>query len=115
VYGDYAEDSPPGKIIKAVATGEIDLAIVWGPIAGYFAQKQAVPLSLVPVPADTVSSFPLAYSIALGVRRGNEALKERLDGVLQQKAAEIHKILQDYGVPLVAVSPLSEESGGRYE
>ena len=114
VYGDYAEDSPPGKIIKAVATGEIDLAIVWGPIAGYFARKQAVPLSLVPVPVDTVSSFPLAYSIALGVRRGDEALKVKLDGLLQQKAAEVRQILQDYGVPLVAVSPLRGEGEGRH-
>lgn len=114
VYGDYAEDSPPGKIIKAVADGEIDIAIVWGPIAGYFARKQAVLLSLVPVPIDTVSSpFPLTYSIALGVRRGNEALKGKLDGLLQQKAAEIHQILQDYGVPLVAASPLHEEEKGR--
>jgi len=102
VFGDYAEDSPPGKIIAAVAAGEVDVAIVWGPIAGYFAQKQTVPLTLVPVPADASSpSLPFTYSIALGVRRKDTELKAKLDEVLQRKAAEIRKILQDYGVPLV--------------
>ncbi len=103
VFGDYAEDSPPGKIIAAVAAGEIDVAIVWGPIAGYFAKQQTVPLTLVPVPADASSpSLPFTYSIALGVRRKDTELQTKLDEVLQRKTAEIRKILQDYGVPLVS-------------
>jgi quinoprotein dehydrogenase-associated probable ABC transporter substrate-binding protein len=103
VFGDYAEDSPPGKIVAAVATGEVDVAIVWGPIAGYFARKQTVPLTLVPVPAEASSpSLPLTYSIALGVRRKDTELKAKLDEVLQRQAAEINKILQDYGIPLVS-------------
>jgi mxaJ protein len=102
VFGDYAEDSPPGKIIGAVAAGEVDMAIVWGPIAGYFAKKQTVPLTLVPVPANAgPPSLPFTYSIALGVRHKDEELKTKLDEVLQREAAEIRKILQDYGVPLV--------------
>ncbi|MBI3800703.1 MAG: quinoprotein dehydrogenase-associated putative ABC transporter substrate-binding protein [Deltaproteobacteria bacterium] len=102
VFGNYAEDSPPGKIITAVAAGEVDVAIVWGPIAGYFAQKQTVPLTLVPVPANASSpSLPFTYSMSLGVRRKDTELKAKLDEVLQRKAAEIYKILQDYGVPLI--------------
>lgn len=102
VFGNYAEDSPPGKIIQAVATGEIDMAIVWGPIAGYFAKKQAVPLTLVPVPADAGSpALPFTYNIALGVRRKDDALKEKLDSELKRKAPEIRKILEEYGVPLL--------------
>jgi ABC-type amino acid transport substrate-binding protein len=102
VFGNYAEDSPPGKIIQAVATGEIDVAIVWGPIAGYFAKKQAVPLTLVPVPANASSpALPFTYSIALGVRRKDDTLRARLDEGLKHKAPEIRKILEDYGVPLV--------------
>jgi len=102
VFGNYAEDSPPGKIIQAVATGEIDLAIVWGPIAGYFAKKQAVPLTLVPVPANASSlTLPFTYGISLGVRRKDEAFKVKLDEMLQRKAAEVRQILQEYGVPLV--------------
>ena len=102
VFGDYAEDSPPGKIIAAVAAGEVDMAIVWGPIAGYFAQKQTVPLTLVPVPADASSpSLPFTYSIALGVRRKDTELKSKLDEALSRKATEVRKILEEYGVPLV--------------
>jgi quinoprotein dehydrogenase-associated probable ABC transporter substrate-binding protein len=102
VYGDYGEDSPPGKIIAAVAAQEIDVAIVWGPIAGYFAKKQAEPLTLVPVPANVASpSLPFSYNIALGVRRGDEKLKTKLAELLQRKAPEIQQILVDYGVPTV--------------
>jgi quinoprotein dehydrogenase-associated probable ABC transporter substrate-binding protein len=102
VFGDYGEDSPPGKLIKAVADGEVDMAIVWGPIAGYFAKKQAVPLALVPVPVNAGSpSLPFVYSISLGVRREDKELKAKLDEALKRKASEIRKILQEYGVPLV--------------
>lgn len=103
VFGDYGEDSPPGKIINAVASGEVDVAIVWGPIAGYFAKKQATLLTLTPVPQDASSpTLPLSYKIALGVRPKDTALQTKLDQALQQKTSDIRRILQDYGVPLLS-------------
>jgi mxaJ protein len=103
VFGDYAEDSPPGQIIKAVATGEIDLAIVWGPIAGYFARRQTIPLTLVPVPAEANSpALPFVYNISLGVRRKDTDRKATLEAILAQKSSEIRAILEEYGVPLVS-------------
>jgi mxaJ protein len=102
IYGDYAEDSPPGKIIAAVASRDIDVAIVWGPIAGYFAKRQTEPLSVIPVPSDVSSpTLPFAYNIAVGVRRGDEALKTQLAELLHRKAPEIARILGDYGIPTV--------------
>jgi quinoprotein dehydrogenase-associated probable ABC transporter substrate-binding protein len=102
VFGNYGEDSPPGKIIKAVADGEVNVAIVWGPIAGYFSQKQATPLEVVPVPLEaSLPTLPLAYSIALGVRRGNERLQKQLNDLLSRKATEINKILTEYSVPII--------------
>jgi mxaJ protein len=102
VFGDYGEDSPPGKIIKAVAEGEVNIAIVWGPIAGYFSQKQSVPLTVVPVPVEASSpTLPLSYSIALGVRRGDTQLQKVLNDLLSRKTIEIKKILTEYGVPLI--------------
>jgi mxaJ protein len=103
VFGNYGEDSPPGKIINAVASGEIDVAIVWGPIAGYFAKRQATPLTLTLVPVDASSAtLPLSYAMALGVRRQDTALKTKLDHALQQNASDIRRILQEYGVPLLS-------------
>ncbi len=96
----YSEENPPSRIVGAVGTGEVDLAIVWGPVAGYFAKKQDVPLALVPVPSGE-GDLPFAFDISLGVRRGEKALKVQLEAVLDSKRTEIRKILQDYGVPLV--------------
>ena len=96
----YSADNPPSSIIDAVAAGRIDIAIVWGPLAGYFAQRQRVGLELVPVPSGK-GDLPFAFDIAMGVKRGNEALLKRLDTVLVQRQAESTKILKDYGVPLL--------------
>jgi mxaJ protein len=73
-----------------------------GPIAGYFSKRQEKPLVLVAVPTNESSAnLPLTYSIALGVRKTDAALKAKLDEALQRKTAEIRKILEEYGVPLL--------------
>jgi quinoprotein dehydrogenase-associated probable ABC transporter substrate-binding protein len=105
VYGDYSEPNPPARLIKAVARGEVDLAIAWGPIAGYFAQKESVPLELVPVsPSIDLPFLPFVYDISLGVRREDEAFRDELEAILVRKQAEIRQILESYGVPLVGVA-----------
>ena len=106
VFGNYADDSPPGKIVEAVAAREIDTAIVWGPIAGYFAQRHTGALQVVPVEAPAGSeALSFAYDIALGVRRGDEALQHTLNGVLVSQASAIRALLTDYGVPLPDAGP----------
>jgi mxaJ protein len=103
VYGDYAEPNPPARIVEAVARGDVDVAVVWGPTAGYFAGKSAVPLELRPVkPAVDASGLPFTFGIALGVRRGNTEFRDRLDGILRKRKADIDRILDAYGVPRVA-------------
>jgi mxaJ protein len=100
VYGDYARPDPPARIVQAVADGSVDVAVVWGPLAGYFARRAAVPLRLTPVrPSLDPPALPLAFDIAMGVRRGDDALRRELDGVLARRAAEIDAILRRYGVP----------------
>lgn len=102
VYGDYDEENPPAEIVDAVASGEVDMAIVWGPIAGYFAKRQPVELELVPVsPSIDLPFLPFVYDMSIGVRRIDEALKEQLEEILERKQDEIRKILLDYGVPLL--------------
>jgi mxaJ protein len=98
------DDSPSGRIIDAVTAGEIDVAIVWGPFAGYFAQRQPVALELVPVSSSTPqASLPFIYDISMGVRRGDAAFKTELDGVLDRRRGDIRKLLDAYGVPLASV------------
>jgi mxaJ protein len=97
----YSAENPPSSIIDAVASGQIDVAIVWGPAAGHFVQRQRVPLAIVPVPSGQ-GDLPFEFNISMGVRPGDDALKARLEGVIDARHAEITKILRDYGVPLVA-------------
>src|SRR6266511_3036147 len=101
------EESPPGKIIDAVAAGEIDVAIVWGPFAGYFAKRERAELEVVPVSSSTDLPFlRFVYDMSMGVRRGEDALKEQLEGVLDRRRGDIQRILEAYGIPLVGVAPL---------
>jgi quinoprotein dehydrogenase-associated probable ABC transporter substrate-binding protein len=96
----YSEENSPGAIIDAVATGKVNLAIVWGPIAGYYAARQSVPLELVPVPSGQ-GDLPFAFNISMGVKKGDAALKARVENVRRQRSAEITAILKEYGVPLM--------------
>ena len=76
---------------------------MWGPLAGYFATRQAVPLAIVPVsPPIDLPSLPFIYDIAMGVRKGDEALRQELEEVLARKRPEIEAILDEYSVPRVA-------------
>jgi len=100
VLGDYREPDPPSRIVRAVAKGEIDVAVVWGPLAGYFARRSPVPLRVVPVsPEVDVPYLPFVFDIAMGVRRGETALRDTLDAVIVRRQRDIDRILADYGVP----------------
>jgi mxaJ protein len=96
----YSASNPPSAIVDAVASGRIDVAIVWGPVAGYFAKRQRVPLELVAVPSGK-GDLPFAFDISMGVKPGNDALHAQLERALDKRRPEIMKILSDYGVPVV--------------
>ncbi len=97
---DYTTEYP-GKIVDDVAAGKIDLAIVWGPLAGYFARKAAVPLEVVAVPPLEGVAAPFTYEISMGVRKQDIARRDQLEALLLKHEAEIVDILKEYGVPLV--------------
>ena len=100
LYGDYREPNPPARIVEAVAKGEVDVAVAWGPLAGYFAPRQRVPLEVVPVsPQFDLPFLPFVYDISMGVRRGDEELRQKLDDFLVRRRAEVERILDEYGVP----------------
>ena len=100
IYGDYARPNPPARLIEAVAEGEIDVAVVWGPFAGYFGPKQRASLAIEPVsPQIDLPFLPFVFDISLGVRRGDDSLKAEIDRVLRERGSDIESILREYGVP----------------
>ena len=102
VYGDYRSQAPGRDIIDAVVRGDVDVAVVWGPQAGYFARQQPVALDLVPVsPQIDLPFLPFVFDISMGVRRGDTALREQLDAEIEKRHGDIDRILDKYGVPRV--------------
>jgi mxaJ protein len=100
LYGDYSQHDPPARIVDAVTKGDIDLAIVWGPLAGYFAKQARVPMEIVPVSPQIDQPFlPFVFDISMGVRRGDQEFRDRVDQFLEQRRGEIDRILADYRVP----------------
>ena len=102
VLGDYRRPNPPARIVEAVANGDIDVAVAWGPLAGYFASRQRVPLDITPVSPQIDPPFlPFVFDISIGVRRGNDTLRTQLDQFLRRRRAAVDSILQAYHVPRV--------------
>jgi mxaJ protein len=91
----------PGEIIeKDLSAGKIDAAIVWGPIASYFAQRVKSPQLMV-VPMRSEPGVRFDFQIAMGVRYGERDWKQQVEGLLESKGPEINAILKEFGVPLV--------------
>jgi len=102
VYGNYADEAPQRALIDGVAHGEVDIALAWGPLAGYFAGRSAVPLELTSVPDVHDATTPFTFGISMGVRRGNQELARQLDSTITRRGGEIRRILERFGVPLVS-------------
>ena len=100
VHGYMVYD--PRAIVDAVARGDVDVAIVWGPQAGWFARQERVPLDITPVtPQIDLPFLPFVFDISMGVRRGDSTLRDELDRVIEKRRADIDRILDQYGVPRV--------------
>jgi quinoprotein dehydrogenase-associated probable ABC transporter substrate-binding protein len=98
------ETNPSSDLIKAVEKGDVDLALVWGPIAGYFAQFSPVPLVVSSIEGDPSNpNLPLSFDIAAGVRKQDDMLKQQLDRELQRRRTEIQHLLVSYGIPQLSL------------
>lgn len=118
---NYHPEDYPGRQIEDLIAGRIDVALVWGPLAGYFQKKKgADTLVLVPIEGPgggdvgkkgDDKGLPFAFDISMGVRKANTALKARLEQALDRKQGEIKAILEDFGVPLLPLAA-SAPAGG---
>jgi mxaJ protein len=107
---DHRDPDPsrrPTKLLEDLVAGQVDVAITWGPLAGYFAkltQKNGGPaLTLVPLQDDKV--IPMTFEMSMGVKKGDQALKAKLEEAIDRHQPEIRQVLEDYGVPLLPLKP----------
>ena len=110
----YTDTIRPEDIVTAVAKKEIDVGIVWGPVAGYFAKRSQVPLTLQPLAErDSATDFPFRFNIGMAVRRRDRALRDSLQTVLDRRKPEIQAILKEYAIPTfpIPAAPLPADSG----
>lgn len=97
---DTRHDLPGRDLVEDVAAGKLDIGVVWGPIAGYWAKQQDVPMTVVPLVGEA-SGTALAFRISMGVRRGEPDWKHRLNELIDAEQEAINRVLVDYGVPLL--------------
>ena len=100
IVGFDTTGNESADIIRAVARGKIDIAIVWGPLAGYYAATLKTPLQLIPVsPEIDPPALPFRFAMAVGVRKNDRRLHDQLEAALQRSHAQIQRILRAYSVP----------------
>jgi quinoprotein dehydrogenase-associated probable ABC transporter substrate-binding protein len=102
IYGDYRREAPPMRLLDAVVSGEIDVAAVWGPQAGWYVAHSEVPLRMVPI-TGTEHFLPLVFQfpIAIGVRKEDIALRNRLNEIIAARRPEIRRLLASFAVPVL--------------
>ena len=94
----------PGEIIeKDLVAGNLDVAVVWGPIAGFFAKRaQGVPMVVIPLESEPGIQFD--FTISAGVRYGDGKRKRMLEELIDKTAVPIREVLTGYNVPLLDVA-----------
>ena len=97
---DTRVDSSAEAMMKDLAAGAIDAAVLWGPMAGYYANRLSADLAVVPLTKETAGPR-LTYRIAMGVRAADQDWKRLLDRLVRENQSEINTILLSYGVPLL--------------
>ena len=98
LYGNYQRSNPPAAIVDAVADGAVDVALVWGPVAGFFAAARRSRCALNRC-SRSPTAWPMTYAISVGVRRDEPQLLERINASLAVERAAIKQLLRQYRVP----------------
>jgi PQQ-dependent catabolism-associated CXXCW motif protein len=96
---DTSVDQPGRAMIADLADGKLDIALLWGPIAGWWAKHQSVPLGLVPLPSDPRSGLRLDFRISMGIRSGEPNWKHQLNQSIKELQPDFDAILDAFAVP----------------
>ena len=116
LMADTRYDHPAEEMVHDVENGEIDIAVVWGPIGGYFAKQAKGALAVTPLVAEEGSPVRLDFRMSMGLRRGEPVWKDQLNNLLKDQQPAIEAILMDYGVPLLdrqgkPIAPVMQREG----
>jgi quinoprotein dehydrogenase-associated probable ABC transporter substrate-binding protein len=93
--------NPMKDMVADVRSGEIDVAVLWGPFAGYYAHQGGDDLTVAPILEEVPGTPKLDYRMTMGVRAGEVAWKHQLNDIIKKRQGDIDKVLLDYGVPLL--------------
>jgi quinoprotein dehydrogenase-associated probable ABC transporter substrate-binding protein len=100
VDADTGSSNSSTAMIDAIASGEIDAGVLWGPLGGYYAQNAKVPLAVVPLVKETVGPSTV-YGITMGVRPNEPEWKHKLNKLIAENQVDINAMLAEYSVPLL--------------
>ncbi len=100
LVADTRFHQPAKQMVEDVAAGEVDVGLLWGPIAGYYAKQHNPALSVVPL-ASKPGEARMDFRITMGLRFNEPGWKRRINDLIRKKQPEINAILLDYGVPLL--------------
>jgi quinoprotein dehydrogenase-associated probable ABC transporter substrate-binding protein len=111
---DTRFESPARQMVEDLAAGEIDVGVLWGPIGGYWAKQQSVPIEVIPL-TDEDAAARLDFRITMGLRRDEPEWKQILNDFIGAHQDQIQTILLDYGVPLLDQQgrPIEAAAGAR--
>ncbi len=96
---DTRYDAPSKAMVDDLVAGQIDAALLWGPLGGFYARHADIKLTVVPLASEP--GVPMDFRIALGVRRSDQTWKRTLNKLLAENKPAIDQLLRDYGVPLL--------------
>jgi quinoprotein dehydrogenase-associated probable ABC transporter substrate-binding protein len=98
---DRRYESPDEEMVKDIRSGEVDSGVLWGPIAGYFAERgDGEKLTVVPLVKDAKSGRT-EFRITMGVRQGEDLWKRQLNDIIRKRQADFDRVLLEYGVPMI--------------
>lgn len=93
--------NPMKDMVADIRSGEIDFGVLWGPFAGYYANRDGEKLEVVPMLEEVEGTTKLEYRMTMGVRAGEVGWKHQLNDIIKKRQGDIDQILLDYGVPLI--------------
>jgi mxaJ protein len=107
LWGEYERKLPAA--VEAVERGTLDVALLWGPLAGASAKKSREPLTVRLLNEQQDAGIPLAFSIAMAVRESDAPLAAELNALIRRRHATLNQILRSAGVPLLELEPKNRE------